>query len=118
VTDNGPGISPDLLPEVFERFARGDSSRSRGTGSTGLGLSIVAAVVAAHGGRIGVSSRPGQTTFTLHLPLTDASADPDSVGPFAEADDGLDSFSEHDIQVAARTSRATSSRSEENSVTA
>jgi two-component system OmpR family sensor kinase len=120
VTDNGPGISPDLLPEVFERFARGDSSRSRGTGSTGLGLSIVAAVVAAHGGRIGVSSRPGQTTFTLHLPLTAASADPDSAGPepLADANDGLDSFSEHDIQVAARTSRATSSRSEENSVTA
>jgi two-component system OmpR family sensor kinase len=69
VTDDGPGIPPALLPEVFERFARGDSSRSRAAGSTGLGLAIVAAVVEAHHGRIEVSSRPGRTTFTVHLPL-------------------------------------------------
>ena len=68
VTDNGPGIPPELLPEVFERFARGDSSRSRAAGSTGLGLSIVAAVVAAHQGMVGVQSIPGQTTFTVTLP--------------------------------------------------
>jgi two-component system OmpR family sensor kinase len=68
VTDDGPGIPPSLQPEVFERFARGDTSRSRAAGSTGLGLSIVAAVVAAHDGEVGVESRPGRTRFTVTLP--------------------------------------------------
>ncbi|MFJ4657085.1 sensor histidine kinase [Nocardia sp. NPDC088792] len=68
VTDDGPGIPPDLQPEVFERFARGDSSRSRRAGSTGLGLAIVAAVVQAHGGDIAVESAPGRTEFTVRLP--------------------------------------------------
>ncbi len=68
VTDDGPGISAELLPDVFERFARGDSSRSRAAGSTGLGLSIVSAVVAAHGGTVGVASEPGKTRFTVQLP--------------------------------------------------
>jgi len=70
VTDDGPGIPPNLLPEVFERFARGDSSRSRAAGSTGLGLAIVAAVVHAHHGRVEVHSRPGATRFTVRLPRT------------------------------------------------
>ncbi|WP_165400257.1 sensor histidine kinase [Motilibacter rhizosphaerae] len=70
VSDDGPGIPPDLLPDVFERFARGDSSRSRGAGSTGLGLAIVAAIVTAHGGAVGVGSVPGRTRFTVRLPLT------------------------------------------------
>ncbi|MFD4639140.1 sensor histidine kinase [Lentzea sp. NPDC058436] len=65
VTDDGPGIPQGL--EVFERFARGDSSRSRAAGSTGLGLSIVAAVVGAHDGEVSVASRPGHTTFTVSL---------------------------------------------------
>ncbi|GAA3458444.1 sensor histidine kinase [Saccharothrix longispora] len=68
VTDDGPGIPYDLQPEIFERFTRGDTSRSRAAGSTGLGLSIVAAVVAAHGGAVRVDSRPGRTTFTARLP--------------------------------------------------
>ena len=68
VTDDGPGIPPDLLPEIFERFARGDSSRSRAAGSTGLGLAIVAAVVQAHHGRVDVTSRRGMTRFTVTLP--------------------------------------------------
>jgi two-component system, OmpR family, sensor kinase len=68
VTDNGPGIDPELLPTLFERFARGDSSRSRATGSTGLGLAIVEAVVAAHGGSVAVSSEPGDTVFRVELP--------------------------------------------------
>jgi two-component system OmpR family sensor kinase len=67
VTDDGPGIPADLLPAVFERFARGDSSRSRAAGSTGLGLAIVAAVVQAHGGHVSVTSRPGHTEFTVRL---------------------------------------------------
>lgn len=70
VTDNGPGISPDLLPHIFERFTRGDSARTRTEGSTGLGLSIVHSVVTAHGGWIEVTSRPGETSFTIHLPRT------------------------------------------------
>jgi two-component system OmpR family sensor kinase len=71
VTDDGPGIPAELQPDVFERFVRGDSSRSREAGSTGLGLSIVAAVVAAHRGTVAVSSRPGQTRFVIALPLAD-----------------------------------------------
>jgi two-component system, OmpR family, sensor kinase len=69
VTDDGPGIPAELLPDLFERFVRGDSSRSRAAGSTGLGLSIVAAVVAAHHGTAGVTSRPGRTSFVISLPL-------------------------------------------------
>ncbi|MFQ6398118.1 sensor histidine kinase [Nocardia sp. KC 131] len=68
VADDGPGIPAELQPEVFQRFARGDSSRSRRAGSTGLGLAIVAAVVKAHGGSITVQSEPGRTEFTVHLP--------------------------------------------------
>ncbi|ASW55003.1 cell wall metabolism sensor histidine kinase WalK [Plantactinospora sp. KBS50] len=74
VTDDGPGIPAELLPEIFERFARGDSSRSRAAGSTGLGLAIVAAVVEAHGGTVTVHSRPGRTAFTVRLPLLTAAA--------------------------------------------
>ncbi len=73
VVDAGPGIAPDLLPHVFERFARGSTSRSRENGSTGLGLAIVDAVVAAHGGTVAVASGPGRTAFTVHLPGADPS---------------------------------------------
>jgi len=88
VTDDGPGITPDLLPHVFERFARGSAARTRHhtstTGSTGLGLAIVDAVVTAHRGHVTVDSRPGRTTFTVTLPhdgtrsapVTDATAVP------------------------------------------
>jgi two-component system OmpR family sensor kinase len=69
VSDDGPGIPETLQPVLFERFVRGDSSRSRAAGSTGLGLAIVAAVVAAHRGRVQVASQPGRTTFAIVLPL-------------------------------------------------
>lgn len=68
VADNGPGIDPALMPRIFERFTRGDEARTRTEGSTGLGLSIVSAVVAAHHGTVEVRSQPGETTFTLSIP--------------------------------------------------
>ncbi|MCS5713858.1 HAMP domain-containing histidine kinase [Herbiconiux sp. CPCC 205716] len=69
ISDDGPGIAPELLPTLFERFVRGDVSRSRHQGSTGLGLAIVKAVVDAHGGTVAVESEPGSTVFTVALPL-------------------------------------------------
>jgi two-component system OmpR family sensor kinase len=69
VIDNGPGIPAELQSEVFERFARGDTSRSRKGGSTGLGLAIVSAVIKAHDGTISLQSAPGHTEFTVRLPL-------------------------------------------------
>ena len=71
VTDNGPGVPPEIQDSVFERFTRADVSRVRKAGgsSTGLGLAIVAAVVNAHGGRVSLDSRPGHTRFTIRIPL-------------------------------------------------
>lgn len=68
VIDNGPGIPQEQMPELFERFTRGDASRTRATGSTGLGLAIVNAVVQAHHGTVTVTSEPGKTMFTVSLP--------------------------------------------------
>ncbi|WP_104431212.1 sensor histidine kinase [Kineococcus xinjiangensis] len=68
VADDGPGIDAAVLPHVFERFARADSSRSRAAGSTGLGLAIVQAVVSAHGGDVTLRSGSGGTTVRAHLP--------------------------------------------------
>lgn len=68
VTDDGPGIPAEFQPEIFERFARGDTSRSRKGGSTGLGLAIASAVVRAHRGTIGVTSTAGHTEFGVRLP--------------------------------------------------
>lgn len=68
VRDDGPGIAEPLHSRLFQRFARGDASRNRTAGSTGLGLSIAHAVVAAHGGTIDADGTPGATTFTVRLP--------------------------------------------------
>lgn len=70
VTDNGPGIPAEFMPHLFERFTRGDAARTRTEGSTGLGLSIVDAVVAAHDGHVRVDSEPGFTRFTVSLPVS------------------------------------------------
>lgn len=67
VHDDGPGIPEDIQPGVFERFTRADRRTKAETGGAGLGLSIVAAVVEAHGGDMAMESRPGSTTFTVRL---------------------------------------------------
>jgi two-component system OmpR family sensor kinase len=80
VTDDGPGIQGELLPDLFERFTRADTSRSHASNasSTGLGLAIVDAVVTAHHGAVLVTSRPGMTRFTIVLArLADSSAPPE-----------------------------------------
>lgn len=68
VSDDGPGIPEAIVPYLFGRFVRADKARSREMGSSGLGLAIVASVVEAHHGTIGVNSRPGHTVFTVRLP--------------------------------------------------
>jgi len=68
VADDGPGIPESIVPTLFERFVRGDASRSRKAGSSGLGMAIAAAIVQAHHGRIDVDSVPGATEFRLVLP--------------------------------------------------
>jgi two-component system OmpR family sensor kinase len=80
VTDHGPGLSPEALERVFERFYRADKARARASGGTGLGLSIVAAIVQSHGGEVGVSSTPGEgATFTVTLPVYTEAATSDDV---------------------------------------
>jgi two-component system OmpR family sensor kinase len=76
VVDRGQGLTPEQAERVFERFYRADPARSRAAGGTGLGLSIVAALVAAHGGAVGVDSVPGRgARFRVVLPLA-----PDAAG--------------------------------------
>ena len=69
VSDTGPGIPPEQLEQVFERFHRTDDSRQRDRGGSGLGLPIARALVEAHGGRIWAESRPGEgATIRFELP--------------------------------------------------
>ena len=69
VRDAGAGIGPDDQERIFARFARASASRRRSEGA-GLGLAIVRAIAEAHGGRAGVSSRPGAgATFTVTIPM-------------------------------------------------
>jgi len=76
VEDSGPGIPRDARKKLFERFTRGDSSRARSSGSTGLGLSIVDTIVKAHGGSVGLTSKPGKTVFTVTLPVSGVANNP------------------------------------------
>ena len=78
VRDHGPGLAPTEVRRVFERFYRSDPSRTRaGGGGNGLGLAIVAAIVAAHHGRVGVAPTPGSgATFVVELPAGDPQPHP------------------------------------------
>ena len=88
IADDGPGIAPEMRDRMFERFARGDASRERRTGSTGLGMSIALAIIQSHGGTLTVDSRqapegspegtPHGTTFTVTLPAADVDTDVDA----------------------------------------
>lgn len=69
ISDTGVGISPEDLPYVFDRFYRGEKSRSRASGGSGLGLAIAKGIIEAHGGEITVMSQPGRTCFTVRLPM-------------------------------------------------
>ncbi len=68
ISDNGPGIPKEDIPRVWERFYKADQARSRGQGGTGLGLAIVKSIIEAHGGKVSVESRNGDT-FRIYLPL-------------------------------------------------
>lgn len=70
ITDQGLGITPEHLPKIFTKFGRLDNPLVRQTEGTGLGLYITRSLVLALGGQIEVNSKPGQTTFTVHLPAT------------------------------------------------
>ena len=77
VADEGPGLAPDEAARVFERFYRADPSRTREQGGSGLGLSIVAALVAAHGGTVEVDTAPGAgARFVVALPPAGTPSEP------------------------------------------
>ena len=74
VADDGPGIDADLVPRLFERFARANTSRSKGSG-IGLGLAIVSSIVKAHHGSVTAESADGRTVFRVRLPMIDPVTD-------------------------------------------
>jgi two-component system phosphate regulon sensor histidine kinase PhoR len=79
VRDYGPGISPEHLPRLTERFYRVDVADSRAQGGTGLGLALVKHVLNRHGGRVTIESTPGEgATFTMHIPLHTVDPAPES----------------------------------------
>jgi two-component system OmpR family sensor kinase len=94
VNDDGPGLNDEQRSRVFERFYRADPSRSRLKGGAGLGLSIVNAIVTAHGGTVDAVSLPGEgASFSVHLPLSPDGSDIDSA---VEVGSGGERASERD----------------------
>jgi len=88
IADNGPGIPPDQLAQIFERFHRLDQSRSRDGGGSGLGLAIARAITEAHGGTIRAESGPGHgATFRITLPGYRARRPSQPTGPVATVAD-------------------------------
>ena len=84
VSDTGPGITPEELGRVFERFYRGDKARSRADGSSGLGLAIAKSLVDAHGGQLSLASAAGAgTRATLRLPLARGATLAERIGDLA-----------------------------------
>jgi signal transduction histidine kinase len=77
VVDSGSGIEPAHLAHIFDRFYKVDPARAGAAAGSGLGLSIVKAIVERHGGTVEVSSRPGRTAFTMRLPQSASSPDPE-----------------------------------------
>jgi len=111
VSDEGPGLAPEVAEKVFERFYRADKARSRSTGGAGLGLSIVAAIAEAHGGSASldppVPDRPGATfvvDLPLHVPEESAAAgrshDGGSPDDGSHDDGAHDEGGAHDVHVA------------------
>ena len=87
VKDTGPGMPSEDAARVFERFYRADASRVRGQGGSGLGLSIVAAIVAAHGGTVSATSSPGEgMAVTVRIPVIAVAAEPAATNGAAGAD--------------------------------
>jgi signal transduction histidine kinase len=69
ISDNGIGISDEVLPKIFDRFARGDTARSKKSGGFGLGLAIAKEIIDMHEGKVNVKSKVGEgTTFEIELP--------------------------------------------------
>ncbi len=82
VSDTGPGMTPPQASQIFDRFYRADNARTRATGGSGLGLSIAASIVEAHGGRIEVYTAPGDgATFRVELPAAPEAARPERPYP-------------------------------------
>lgn len=82
VADEGPGMAPEVAARAFERFYRADPARARQTGGSGLGLSIVAGTVAAHGGHVELDSAPGAgTCVRIALPALPPTPEPDDAHP-------------------------------------
>jgi signal transduction histidine kinase len=76
IADSGVGIAPEAIPHLFERFYRADRARSRGSGGVGLGLSIVHAIAASHGGSVNVESAEGRgTRVRFELPIAEGAAE-------------------------------------------
>ena len=83
VADGGPGVPHELLAHIFDRFARADAARNRSRGGVGLGLSIVAAIAARHGGTCAVQNLDPGACFTLRLPGFEAAPQRFPAGPYA-----------------------------------